>query len=76
MGMLDIRPRTGGPSSGGRPSLLHRVHYKEEATTVSAPIDATKTPAWAALQQHHDELVSQGIGLKELACCGSPLRGP
>ena len=34
-------------------------------TTVSAPIDATKTPAWAALQKHHDELVSQGISLKD-----------
>ena len=34
-------------------------------TTVSAPIDATKTPAWAALQKHYDELVSQGISLKD-----------
>ena len=34
-------------------------------TTVSAPIDATKTPAWAALQKHHDELVEHGISLKD-----------
>ena len=34
-------------------------------TTVSAPIDATQTPAWAALQKHHDELVANGISLKD-----------
>ena len=34
-------------------------------TTVSAPIDATQTPAWAALQKHHDELVEHGISLKD-----------
>ena len=34
-------------------------------TTVSAPIDATATPAWAALQKHHDELVAEGISLKD-----------
>ena len=34
-------------------------------TTVSAPIDATATPAWAALQRHHDELVAEGISLKD-----------
>ena len=33
--------------------------------TVSAPIDATKTPAWAALQKHYDELHAQGISLKD-----------
>ena len=32
---------------------------------ISAPIDATKTPAWAALQKHHDELVEKGISLKD-----------
>ncbi len=32
---------------------------------ISAPIDATKTPAWVALQKHHDELVEKGIGLKD-----------
>ena len=34
-------------------------------TTVSAPIDTTQTPAWAALQKHHDELVANGISLKD-----------
>ncbi|WP_195419475.1 glucose-6-phosphate isomerase [Collinsella sp. D33t1_170424_A12] len=34
-------------------------------TAVSAPIDATQTPAWAALQKHHDELVEHGISLKD-----------
>ena len=33
--------------------------------TVSAPIDATKTPAWAALQAHYDELQTAGISLKD-----------
>ena len=32
---------------------------------ISAPIDATKTPAWVALQKHHDELVEKGISLKD-----------
>lgn len=32
---------------------------------ISAPIDATKTPAWGALQKHHDELVEKGISLKD-----------
>ena len=32
---------------------------------ISTPIDATKTPAWAALQKHHDELVEKGISLKD-----------
>lgn len=32
---------------------------------ISAPIDATKTPAWMALQKHHDELVEKGISLKD-----------
>ncbi len=32
---------------------------------ISAPIDATKTPAWAALQKHHDDLVEKGISLKD-----------
>ena len=33
--------------------------------TVSAPIDATQTAAWAALKQHYDELQAQGISLKD-----------
>ena len=32
---------------------------------IPAPVDATKTAAWKALQDHHDELVSDGISLKE-----------
>lgn len=32
---------------------------------ISAPIDATKTPAWVALQKHHDELVEKGISLED-----------
>lgn len=32
---------------------------------VSAPIDATQTPAWAALQAHFDELKAQGISLAD-----------
>ncbi len=31
----------------------------------AAPVDATTTPAWAALRAHHDELVSSGFSLKE-----------
>ena len=34
-------------------------------STVPAPVDATTTPAWAALQAHHDEMVSSGFSLKE-----------
>lgn len=33
-------------------------------STVPAPIDATSTAAWQALQQHHDRLVEEGIDLK------------
>ena len=32
---------------------------------VSAPVDATKTIAWAALKKHYDELTAQGISLKD-----------
>ena len=31
----------------------------------AAPVDATTTPAWAALKAHHDELVAGGFSLKE-----------
>ncbi len=31
---------------------------------VPAPIDATGTPAWAALQKHYDEMTSAGVDLK------------
>ena len=34
-------------------------------STIPAPVDATTTPAWAALQAHHDEMVSSGFSLKE-----------
>ena len=34
-------------------------------STMKAPVDATATPAWAALQAHHDELVKSGFSLKE-----------
>ena len=33
-------------------------------STVPAPIDATSTPAWVALQKHYDEMRSSGIDLK------------
>lgn len=33
-------------------------------STVPAPIDATGTPAWAALQKHYDEMTSAGVDLK------------
>ncbi|WEV41753.1 glucose-6-phosphate isomerase [Bifidobacterium sp. ESL0682] len=32
---------------------------------INPPIDATKTPEWAALQKHFDELNSEGIDLKK-----------
>ena len=32
---------------------------------IKAPIDATATPEWAALQAHHDELVASGFHLKD-----------
>ncbi|WP_019238832.1 MULTISPECIES: glucose-6-phosphate isomerase [Enorma] len=34
-------------------------------STIPAPIDATQTPAWKALQEHHDCLVEEGISLKD-----------
>ena len=34
-------------------------------STIAAPVDATTTPEWAALQAHHDELVSSGFNLKD-----------
>ena len=33
--------------------------------SVSVPIDATKTAAWAALQEHYNHLQEQGISLKD-----------
>lgn len=42
-------------------------------STIAAPIDATATPAWAALQAHHDELVSSGFNLKD-AFAADPAR--
>ena len=33
--------------------------------TISTPVDATATSAWAALKAHHDELVNGGFSLKE-----------
>ena len=32
---------------------------------INPPVDATQTPAWAALQKHYDELQSEGISLKK-----------
>lgn len=32
---------------------------------INPPIDATQTPAWAALQKHYDELQSEGISLRK-----------
>ena len=40
---------------------------------IKAPIDATATPEWAALQAHHDELVAGGFHLKD-AFAGDPDR--
>lgn len=34
-------------------------------STIPAPIDATQTPAWKALQEHHDRLIEEGISLKD-----------
>ena len=34
-------------------------------STIPAPIDAIQTPAWKALQEHHDRLVEEGISLKD-----------
>ncbi|WP_417803185.1 glucose-6-phosphate isomerase [Thermophilibacter provencensis] len=34
-------------------------------STIAAPVDATTTPEWAALQAHHDELASSGFNLKD-----------
>ena len=34
-------------------------------SNVPAPVDATQTPEWAALQKHHDELEAAGISLKQ-----------
>ena len=32
---------------------------------INPPVDATKTPAWVALQKHYDELQAEGIDLKK-----------
>lgn len=34
-------------------------------STIPAPIDVTQTPAWKALQEHHDRLIEEGISLKD-----------
>ena len=32
---------------------------------INPPIDATKTPAWEALQKHYDQLQSEGIDMRK-----------
>ncbi len=32
---------------------------------INPPVDAVKTPEWAALQKHYDELQSEGVSLKK-----------
>ena len=32
---------------------------------INPPVDATKTPEWAALQKHYDELQAEGVSLKQ-----------
>ena len=32
---------------------------------INPPVDAVKTPEWAALQKHYDELQSEGVCLKK-----------
>ena len=32
---------------------------------ISAPIDATQTPAWQVLQEHYDKMVADGFNLKQ-----------
>ena len=32
---------------------------------INPPVDATQTPAWAALQKHYDELQAEGINLRK-----------
>jgi hypothetical protein len=32
---------------------------------INPPVDATKTPEWAALQKHYDELQSRSISLQQ-----------
>ena len=34
-------------------------------SNIAAPIDATKTPEWAALKAHHDQLVAENFNLKD-----------
>ena len=31
---------------------------------INPPVDATKTPAWSALQMHYVELQAEGVSLK------------
>ena len=44
------------------------LHSDDERTYQhghQSSVDATKTPEWAALQKHYDELQSEGISLKQ-----------
>ncbi len=43
------------------------VNTKERTSimAINPPVDATQTPAWAALQKHYDELQAEGINLRK-----------
>ena len=41
------------------------VSKEESMSHIPAPIDATQTDAWKALEQHRDQLLSEGISLKD-----------
>ena len=39
------------------------IMKKGPSMAINPPVDATKTPEWAALQKHYDELQNEGISL-------------
>ncbi|SCC77935.1 glucose-6-phosphate isomerase [Bifidobacterium commune] len=45
--------------------LPHVMKGPYRIMAINPPVDATKTPEWAALQQHFDQLNNEGIDLKK-----------
>lgn len=68
-GVVLLRTSTETPrlasAARGRMDASEPVQPRRNTMAFTAPIDATKTPAWEALRAHHDQLVNEGISLKD-----------
>ena len=53
------------PASIGEPTPAYSDDERTNTMAINPPVDATKTPEWAALQKHYDELQAEGVSLKQ-----------